>query len=497
MCKIDPGCSITENKSFDITQFNGQTVKLRLRVTSSSGDGAFADFDDVQITVALPRTTLSITNVNFQSDSQFVSGWINLDNPFSSWQEARDYVFTVNSAGHVGDEAARNFGSIPVTMDITNTGTVKAIDVNAVIDVQYTLDYNACFEILLCTSHGTYARGDQKLVQLGDINPGESIHVNTSFDIRFASVMALFAFVPPGEWSAIVITAVPKFGGVATQETVSAAGRNTDIVSVKVPYSIGGLNTAEIGVALILEAASSAGADLAKNLNDLAVGVGNSAGVNTQFAVQAGKILSGQRKEIFYEVVANAFHLTIFLTHQGSTIKLVAVDPDESTYSIKTHEGVGEISVENPIPGSWKIRVIGVDLPSDGESFTTNISSAARNTFCGKTSDKFDNIIHGTPIDDELVGTNRNDLIFGLEGNDIINGKKGNDCLIGGSGNDEIRGGAGNDVIEGNEGDDTIYGGSGNDKINGGDDNDLCKGGKGNNVINNCEDLTATGSELE
>ncbi|MGH2612250.1 MAG: hypothetical protein ACRDFB_04280 [Rhabdochlamydiaceae bacterium] len=48
-CKIDTGCSNPEMKTYDLTQFSGQTVKLRFEATSSGGTGTIASFSDVQV----------------------------------------------------------------------------------------------------------------------------------------------------------------------------------------------------------------------------------------------------------------------------------------------------------------------------------------------------------------------------------------------------------------------------------------------------------------
>jgi Ca2+-binding RTX toxin-like protein len=108
-------------------------------------------------------------------------------------------------------------------------------------------------------------------------------------------------------------------------------------------------------------------------------------------------------------------------------------------------------------------------------------------TFCGKTIDKFDNVIDGTEGRDKLEGTALNDLIRGFSGDDAIEGSSGNDCLLGGAGNDKITGGAGNDMIDGGAGNDKIIGGAGNDVIDGKTGFDSCNGSSGTNIIINCE----------
>src|SRR5215475_4170871 len=55
------------------------------------------------------------------------------------------------------------------------------------------------------------------------------------------------------------------------------------------------------------------------------------------------------------------------------------------------------------------------------------------------------NVIDGTPGNDQLKGTISNDTIIGFDGNDQIYGLGGSDQIDGGQGNDQIYGSDGND----------------------------------------------------
>ena len=83
-----------------------------------------------------------------------------------------------------------------------------------------------------------------------------------------------------------------------------------------------------------------------------------------------------------------------------------------------------------------------------------------------------DQLIEGTPGQDQLNGTDGADQIFGYASKDIIQARAGNDTVRGGKGNDEIYGGAGDDQIDGQKGRDLIKGGAGSDRISGGDGDD-------------------------
>ncbi|MDV7341796.1 calcium-binding protein, partial [Terasakiella sp. A23] len=112
-----------------------------------------------------------------------------------------------------------------------------------------------------------------------------------------------------------------------------------------------------------------------------------------------------------------------------------------------------------------------------------------------------DQVLRGTPGEDELIGDDGNDKIIGKAGDDILNGGAGNDKIIGGagddtlsggdgndrlnagSGNDQLDGGAGNDKLAGGAGDDTLVGGQGNDRLSGGSGDDVLNGGAGKDVL--------------
>ena len=76
-------------------------------------------------------------------------------------------------------------------------------------------------------------------------------------------------------------------------------------------------------------------------------------------------------------------------------------------------------------------------------------------------------------------GDNSNNLILGSPADDDIRGRQGNDCVVGGGGNDALQGNQGNDALVGGPGDDDLDGGQG-----GGDE---CYGGSGTDTANRCE----------
>lgn len=85
-----------------------------------------------------------------------------------------------------------------------------------------------------------------------------------------------------------------------------------------------------------------------------------------------------------------------------------------------------------------------------------------------------ENVVVGTPGDDNLDGTAVKDFILADAGNDTLTGDAGDDTLFGGSGNDRLEGGGDDDLLAGDGG---IFADFGNDVLLGGDGNDTLLGG--------------------
>lgn len=102
------------------------------------------------------------------------------------------------------------------------------------------------------------------------------------------------------------------------------------------------------------------------------------------------------------------------------------------------------------------------------------VETVSEKLYCGKPELSYDKVIKGTKNNDILKGSKANDLILGFAGNDVLRGYEGNDCIIGGAGNDRLMG---------NQGKDTLIGGSGDDWIRGGWGNDILRGNAGTDTL--------------
>ena len=92
-------------------------------------------------------------------------------------------------------------------------------------------------------------------------------------------------------------------------------------------------------------------------------------------------------------------------------------------------------------------------------------------------------IVHGGAGNDRLFGEAGDDTIFGDDGDDYIDGGTGRDHLDGGMGHDSLFGGDGDDRLIGGAGNDLLDGGAGNDLLEGGEGDDTLKGGAGNDAL--------------
>ena len=109
-----------------------------------------------------------------------------------------------------------------------------------------------------------------------------------------------------------------------------------------------------------------------------------------------------------------------------------------------------------------------------------------------------DDVLVGGLGDDVVFGGNGDDLIQGGEGHDRLFGEAGDDTVFGDAGNDHIDGGAGKDHLDGGDGDDAMFGGDGADRLIGAAGHDLLDGGKEDDLLEaGAGDDTLKGGEGE
>ena len=167
------------------------------------------------------------------------------------------------------------------------------------------------------------------------------------------------------------------------------------------------------------------------------------------------------------------------------------LEVDGSNVIIKTLNGVGTITLTN-----W--------LKHDSDGWnpvdTIRLSSGDEYSIKDIVTEKIDeNVIHGTPYEDNLYGSFLNDKIYGYEEDDKLYGYGGDDelyggdsdyyynSLYGGDGNDKLFGGDGRDHLYGEDDNDKLYGGDGEDRLEGGAGNDKLYGGQGDDTLNGGE----------
>lgn len=98
------------------------------------------------------------------------------------------------------------------------------------------------------------------------------------------------------------------------------------------------------------------------------------------------------------------------------------------------------------------------------------------NLLLGDTPTNGDDVIFGTPIDDQIDAGLGHDAVCTGSGNDII---RGGEVVDSGNGNDVIRGTSARDILFGGGGRDRIFGGKGRDLLRGGGGADVISGGPG------------------
>lgn len=84
------------------------------------------------------------------------------------------------------------------------------------------------------------------------------------------------------------------------------------------------------------------------------------------------------------------------------------------------------------------------------------------------TGDEDADSLHGGAGNDTVNGSSENDTLWGDDGDDVLDGDVHADKLYGGAGQDSLFGGEGHDRLTGDAGDDRLDGGAGNDVFDGG-----------------------------
>jgi VCBS repeat-containing protein len=146
---------------------------------------------------------------------------------------------------------------------------------------------------------------------------------------------------------------------------------------------------------------------------------------------------------------------------RANSAALANSDVDRAISLFNDTTGYDITSSAIPAGGDYAVAYAQTGVPFTMPSYTHMNSGTDAN-----------DIVMGTPNDDNLQGGTGNDLIYGYEGDDYIDAGSGNDRIEAGSGSDIIYGGFGNDIVYAGDGDDMIYAGLGNDIAYGGNGSD-------------------------
>ncbi|MGP8057025.1 MAG: nitrous oxide reductase family maturation protein NosD [Nitrososphaerales archaeon] len=343
---------------------------------------------NTMVTVAEKPTTISVSNVYFESDSSFLTppngpAWVNLNDPFSSVTDAATYVQNVVSSGEVttSDELT-GLGSVSFYVDVANQGSVTAMNVKITVAANYELSYFACvIGTGVCTTSNGIGLGpvqvlDSQTFQVGDVPPGTATYGPYEFKLRYASVVAFGASVFGDVLSSNVVVGIPVTGSLtgfpsATQEAVFASASNAPLVHYDVPYSIGGLNTAEVGGSIISQACgvfddvpvASAACDFLSQYT-------SSVGKGTSITSVAGEVAQDQVQSYATSIGEQDAAAIITIQYPDSVISLSATSPLGQVYQAQdTGTGLAQLTLNNPSPGHWTVRVSGTNITSGSADF--------------------------------------------------------------------------------------------------------------------------------
>lgn len=329
---------------------------------------------------ATPTTTLQVSNLKFPGGT-----FVSLNDPFSSFADARTFAYNAATSG-VPAQDNPPFGSVPFSLDVTNTGNDVAHSVIVNVVFSYPFTYSVCLEIAVaCTSSITEQITQPEPTPVSDIDPGQTVTVTGVYTVQYASVMALVEAVTGTN---IVFISLPGFA-TGAKDYATVQGSNTGLFFGVFP-TLSGMNYGEVSFNTILGAASSYyGQTIAAYLNYGAGSLGKFLGFDTQFINQAGVMIEGGKNEFknFFNVVSTVGNtvITAISNFDPPTFDLVATSPTGQIFQATSTQGVAQIAIQDPSPGYWEVDVIGISVQPGGAPFTLNVALGVRpsTTTCG------------------------------------------------------------------------------------------------------------------
>jgi hypothetical protein len=359
--------------TYDVSGGSGGSANTNGGPGGNGGSGQVLTFDfgsSTPVTSSATTTTISLSNF------KMTGGFLDLNDPFSGFSAARDYAISVADFGSIPSTAERDFGEAPFTIDVTNTGSVAAQGVTVEVTFDYTLTYSVCLELNVCTVQETYTTYDVQPTYVGTVNAGQTETVSGQFAINYASVYALVVYAVVG-YSNIAMISLPSVGADATQEYASAMGTNTNSApQVQASTSVGGLNTYQVSINTALDAISSSGlvTSTASKLNDFVTPYATSLGYDFVDLIKAGEIIDGVTTDYksFTDLASSAISVLYQTIWPGSTVELQAISPTGQVYNATSSSGIVQIFIQNPTPGNWEVKVIGVSIDPGGENYTVS-----------------------------------------------------------------------------------------------------------------------------
>ena len=316
-----------------------------------------------------PPASTTISLSNFQ-----VNDVVNLNDPFPTWGDAQNYAISIANLGWIPDTAARDFGTVSFSIDVSNSGSVTAQDVMVDVTFVYTLTYSVCLQLNICTFQQTYSISDTQPTYVGTVLPGQPRTINGQFTINYASVYAMVVYEV--YWlSWVKIIGLPGSGADATLELATATGSNTNTTpEIQASTSVSGLNFNELGITVVQALISSQVGYIGSKLNSVLSPYMISLGYNQDYLTAAGEILEGTTVD--YKVVTyyaeHAIWMTLGTLFHGSTLELRAISPTGQVFQASSSSGAVQLFIQNPALGAWDVQVIGLDVDPGGENYTTN-----------------------------------------------------------------------------------------------------------------------------
>ena len=367
----DPATSVTVTETpssgyvFDYWDLDGSNVGtgVSYTVTLDAPHSLTAVFQTLAAT-----TTISVT-ANVPNPSY------RLNNPFTL-VDARYYIESIYSSlphgGFLTSEYENDFGVIPVSVTIMNTGSQTTDTLRIDATLRGTVRFVNMFSLVPGAGNEYQFEYSMLIGTLASLDPGDTVTLDLAMPVKFASVNALILFGPskvpiPLEWVSCLL------GGASLEVEVTGSNTNVAWDSAQSLYAVDaaseGLNLVKTALSVIISY------HLTLQFKKISTWIDFAKVWGLKVASSLiSKVIVALETEIVNKVIPVGTKIVTFvLKWLGSTLRLTAYSPSGVRFEGVVEGTLSTITVHDPEVGEWTIEIYGESIPAEEESFDLGI----------------------------------------------------------------------------------------------------------------------------